>query len=254
MLASQTGLVLIERSYGLRFVASVDAAMMCAAHLVALYCSEASIAQGLATILLLFAHLSVPRSADQYIDGQLVDRQASASILERISFTWAADSFDEKCSNLPVLPTARRTAAIAKQYADRGDHTASLTRSMLRRFFPHILLQWILTIIQSTLSVAPQYFKFKLLEHLGSASVDPSRGFYLAVAYGASNMLNTWLKSASTWMVNVHLQNPVQTILMALVCDKSLRMPNVMSSASSQGKSTKSMFASMRMDGYDASP
>ncbi|KAJ6782037.1 hypothetical protein PWT90_08981 [Aphanocladium album] len=253
MLASQTGLVLTERSYARRFIASVNGAIMGITHLVALYCGETSIAQGVATLTLLCAHLFVPRSADQYFDGQTVDRQASASLLERLSFTWAIKSFDARCENLPVLPEQRQTAATAKRYAERVDRTASLSLSLLRQFFWPIMIQWTITILRSGLAVVPQYFKYKLLEHLGSASADISPGFYLAIAYGGCQLLDKWLSSASKWMVNVHLQYPVQTILMALVCDKSLRMPNVVSVESSKGKSAKSIFANMRMDGARAS-
>ncbi|KAJ3499499.1 hypothetical protein NLG97_g278 [Lecanicillium saksenae] len=253
MLASQTGLVLAERSYEKRFIASLNGATMCCAHLVALYCGEASIAQGLATLTLLCAYLFVPRSADPYVNGKLVDRQASASLLERLSFTWAVKSFDEKCDNLPVLPAQRQTAATAKRYADRADRTASLSRTLFRQFFGHIMLQWVFTVIRSALAVAPQYFKYRLLEHLGAGSINVSHGFYLAIAYGGSKLLNTWLSSASEWLRDLYIQYPVQTILMALVCDKSLRMPNVVSAESKKGHSTRSIFADMRMDGARAS-
>ncbi|KAJ4151391.1 hypothetical protein LMH87_012093 [Akanthomyces muscarius] len=253
MLASQSGTVLAEKSYKMRFKASAIGAIMSAAYMVSLYCGDASIAQGLVALLLLGAHLSVPRSADQYIDGKLVDRQATASILERISFTWAASSFDDKCANLPVLPASMRTATVASCYAECRDRAATLGRSLLQRFIRPIILQWFITIIRSVASVVPKYITYKLLEHLGTASSDSSRGFYLAIALGGCKLINAWLGPASSWMMDSQLLYPVQTILMALICDKSLRMPNVMSAKPSKGKPEPSIFAHMRMDGARAS-
>lgn len=235
----------------MRFKAGIAGALMSAAQMVALYCGDAPIAQGLTALLLLIAHLSIPRSADQYIDGKLVDRQAAASAMERLSFTWAASSFNDKCANLPVLPASMRTAAVARRYSERRGRTAKLGGSLLQLFIRPITMQWTFTIIWSVASVVPEYITYKLLEHLGTASTGSPRGFYLAVALGGCKLISAWIGSASNWTTNSQLLFPVQTILAALVCDKSLRMPNVMSTQTSRGKPGPSIFAHMRMDGYD---
>lgn len=247
MLACQAGAVLAERSYRARFRASLFGAAMSIA---SLFSGDSSVAKSATILVLTVAFCSVPRRADELVGGRQVDREQTASVLERFGFAWTAFDHD---FTLPCLPERLKSETTVRDYAKRPDQ-GSLTKNLLSRFRGPITLQWILTVVKATTSVAPRYVTYSLLQALETSTVetsDTSRVIRLAVALGGCGLFQTWLNGMIEWFKETQIQYPAQAIVMSMVCHKSLRMPNVVSPELKKGQAVRSVVASMRMDGYE---
>lgn len=247
ILSGQATVVLTEKRYKQRSRACLHGVAICCISLVRT--SVPTPTRISAILVLLCAFLSIPRRQDEFIDGVLVDRENTSSLLEWISFSWGSSAFNEASTVLPSIPMHMRTAACARWYAERKNQQDSFTRAMLKRFSRPIMLQWVLTIANAAASTAPRYVTYKLLQHLQVESPSSTQGLWLAVALSSCHFLHTWLSSRIEWMTRTQLMNASQGITMSLISDKCLRIPNVIKKETKEGKTGKTLFAHMRTNG-----
>jgi len=78
--------------------------------------------------------------------------------------------------------------------------------------------EWALTILKSTVSLAPRFVIFHLLDRLATPShgVDV-QGLYLALSVGICKAFELWVDSMLRWVTESKLRIPILATLSALV-------------------------------------
>lgn len=187
-----------------------------------------------AALLILCGSLSIPRQPDKYYRGKIIDRQQSASIIERLTFSWSGALFDRKSrslsgvADLPALDHETRTQHLTQHYLQTASSTQARLMIVLAKDRAGFLVaQWTLTILKSVVALAPQYVIFRLLDCLDNPHEDADmQELHLAFSLGLCKALELWISSLLQWITASALQIPIQATLSALVYRKALRLPN----------------------------
>lgn len=203
------------------------------------------------------ASISSKRGDEEKRDASLVlvDRQFTASLLSRLTFSWVeglielARTRQLDMADLPALDHMTRSADIYARFVGSrwGPHNKPGTAGRLwwrlvRAHAFQLLLQWGMTFARVVLSFVPNYVLFSFLRRLeereqrrqaGGGGEGPGGGglsfadaglLGWVVALGLSFVLDAWLFSNLRWITSTRLEMPVSSLLQSLVFAKATRL------------------------------
>jgi hypothetical protein len=190
-----------------------------------------SLVQLAAAVAAACAFAGFPRRPDVYDDGVLVDQERTVSLLGRLSYSWNMVVFDiakerqMKISDLPTPHHSIRSRNLKTNFlATSGD--GRLWRRLLKIHAFKIIVQWMVTIAGSVLSLFPQLVLYKFLQAIerrgGSGVVDPYL-FVWASGLLFSQAVYLGFKNWSRWVTSSWLTMPVMSLLGSLVFTKALQ-------------------------------
>ncbi|PNY26761.1 Multidrug resistance protein 1, partial [Tolypocladium capitatum] len=213
---------------------------------------------GIAVVTLL-AFLSHPRYPDHFIDGQALDRYASASLLEQYTFSWSRNLLDIQThrdiqlEDVPLLEPTNRAADLvvsARAYDCRG----KLWLWLVKTHASALMQQWALAIMQSIVVLAPQYATQKFLQHLerGEVRMD-AQSLWCTMTMFCCLVARLWLDVSSQWITTSSLKLPCEALLSSLVFSKTLRLENIQEDAGStsdggNSETKKAVINHLRLD------
>ncbi len=201
----------------------------------------------LAALVALLSFASFPHRPDVYDKGGLVDQQHAVSLLTRFSFSWNQLIFDiskERRLNqadLPNMDGDTRSANVNDWYL-AGQPKGRLWWQLVKAFRAPLALQWCLTLVQSVLSLFPQYVLYHFLEGLEiyqdkRASQPELWGWVVGLA--SSLLLQIWVSSTQRWNTSSRLENPVLSLLQSLIFQKALKLDEVAGAGEKSEKKSK---------------
>ncbi|EJT81257.1 hypothetical protein GGTG_01241 [Gaeumannomyces tritici R3-111a-1] len=170
---------------------------------------------------------------DVYHEGHLVDQQHTASIIQRMSYSWNKTVFRvakerqlEK-ADLPDLDHTRRSANLSSKFLAR-QLTGRLWRQLIVAHWQRLGQQWAISFVISSLALVPQYVLYNFLEILDKPSTitggtDPIL-FAWVLCLCASLLLQVWVNSVMRWLTSSRLESPVLSLLQSMVFKKALRL------------------------------
>lgn len=187
-----------------------------------------------ASVILTLGNVSIPRRPDVYHDETPVDRQYTASLLSRFTFSWPG----------PILTAAKKTGrlepedlpAIAYDVRAQGlsgrFHTSTdvkLWKRILRVHKRVWILQLVVQIFGVSAHFLPQIFMFKVLRLLErrEKNVDdahPTRLWLLTAGLGLSLLISSWLETLLEGIVTMQLGLPIREQLSAIIFEKAMRL------------------------------
>ena len=176
-----------------------------------------------------------PRRPDVFYHGKLVDRQFTASILSRHTFSWCTSVFQTAAAkdrleldDLPRLDSKTRSAQLERSFR-RMQPQEKLWKLILYAHASAFSLQWGLTVPASFLDFGPQYSMLKILQVLeGSADAPPrSLAWIWVVALGLSKVFSILLECWIVWLSDSCLALRIRAQLSALIFAKAVRRKNV---------------------------
>lgn len=169
-------------------------------------------AQVLASLALIVAIFTIQRRPDVFLpDGKIVERQFTASLLARYTFSWSSNLLDLagarliEITDLPAMDAhirSKESTASFRSIALKDD--VSLWKLIFWSFWVQILIQWTLCILTAIFDVAPQFAMLKLLQHLearkGLDVIDPE-AWLCVLALFAATFGSTLIDSRIRWLM-----------------------------------------------------
>lgn len=176
----------------------------------------------------------LPRRPDVYYNDQIVDRQRTASALERYTYTWLSPllAFAAKQgllhqADLPMLDSAARARDLHDDFAaHHARRPGPLWRKVARAHARALAAQYLLTTLDSVLIVAPQAAMFRLLKLLEDrqkgASVTLEASLWVG-GLGLGILVQNFFENWRWWVSYGYLNVPIRVQLSALIFAKSMR-------------------------------
>ncbi|KAL8859663.1 MAG: hypothetical protein Q9178_003777 [Gyalolechia marmorata] len=176
--------------------------------------------------------LMLPRRPCVYSNRQAVDNQFSVSILNRWTFTWAAEllAFARKnngldMEHLPRLQLRLRSNYLQKSFNEKKRHGV-LWKDLLRVHRLELAGQSLLSMSQGVIQFTPQLAMYKLLELLeqrskGSPIADEAWAWVIGL--GIAIIVTAWLETQMHWVVWARMGSLIRSELSALIFSKSMR-------------------------------
>ncbi|KAH8201470.1 hypothetical protein TruAng_004394 [Truncatella angustata] len=198
--------------------------------------------------------LCIPRRPDVFCDGRLVDRRYTESFLSRITWSWCAETFQNRSEkdhlNIRDLPGPNCVIRAKDTTSEwQGSESGrSLSKSIIFSHRFKFAQQWALTIIGSLLDFAPQWCVLKFLRIIEQRDIrgtpeDDAWPWVIGIAL--TMMAQSWTESYSSWISSAELCIPVRTQLSSLIFEKATRQQKPKAGGASsetqaaQSKSTK---------------
>ncbi|KAH8811251.1 ABC bile acid transporter [Xylogone sp. PMI_703] len=195
-----------------------------------------SIAQFVSSCILVFANLLIPRRADVYHNGKIVDRQHTTSILGKFTFSWATSTLNYVATNkgldiadLPEVEYQRRSQTLLTQFevVRRRDELWKVLFWARKAAF---IEQWAIQALCSLTNFLPQvalYFPLKTLESRDVGANVTLKSWLLVSALGAAAISSSWIEA---WMLLVSYLKvgiPMYEQLSIVIFSKSMRKKDV---------------------------
>ncbi|EKG15549.1 Putative ABC transporter protein [Macrophomina phaseolina MS6] len=200
--------------------------------------SPAHLGLGISRVVLALAGSFVcslyPRRPDVYYNDQPVDRQRTASAFSRYTYTWLSPllSFAAKKGvlrqdDLPMLDSTSRARDLHDDFTTKLSKDSSpLWRKLIRAHAPALIMQYVLTTLDSILIVAPQAAMFRLLKLLEDrqkgADVTVEASLWV-LGLGAGILVQNFFENWRWWVSYGYLNVPIRVQLSALIFAKSMR-------------------------------
>ncbi|PYI09219.1 ABC transporter family protein [Aspergillus sclerotiicarbonarius CBS 121057] len=176
------------------------------------------------------AGISLPRRPDVFHNGTVVDRKASTSLLNQLFFGWVGELLftgqkDElEICHLPELEHSNRSPHLfaAFSQARMTSSTSNLWKVLVLSHRKTLLIQLILTILNASMTFAPQLCVLAILQRLENDPSDPWLWLYVPGLGGStmvSALLENWNLYLSSNLIAVRLQEQLSTA----IYDKALR-------------------------------
>ncbi|KAI4194394.1 MAG: hypothetical protein LQ350_007789 [Teloschistes chrysophthalmus] len=200
-------------------------------------CALFNIAQPCVCVLAILAFLSIPRRPMVYLDGKLVDRELTATVLGRFTFSWAGPMLTAAGSltnfsldDLPNVSNYMRSRFLLGNFLRHSRRSRRLGRHLLHLFRWPVLRQVILTVITNFTRMGPQYAMYRLLLLLEIRSrgsqIMLTASLWVAVLASClffNAIADSWL----LWVGWSQIAIPLRTILSISIFTKSLRRMDV---------------------------
>ncbi len=215
---------------------------------------------GMVSALLVAGGLFVlPRGKDAVFRNHAVDREASASYFDLLTFSWSKTLFDPKrllscgVADLPVLDKPWRADHLAREHANSMKESRYSYKVVLAKSHAWSLVAFnMLTVLKAAAPLAPQAARFLLLRRLeDAASGTDLYGISLALSLGLLSTCEIWIDAYVPWYSTSRVQLPIQATLMSLVYQKALRLRSNQTQRSTKSTSNKGAVANhIRSDRY----
>ncbi|KZF26219.1 ABC bile acid transporter [Xylona heveae TC161] len=190
------------------------------------------IGSAFATLVLLFAYLFIPRRADVYYNGRIVDRQYSATAIERLTYGWAqhvldyaGKNKDMKIEEIPNVDYLTRSENL-QQFFFAVQKGGRLGYRLLYAHANAFLWQTAYTIIQCFLQFGPQVAMYRILKYLEARAEGPVsavEGWAYVLGLFLTMALSGWFDQRMFWVSWSRLAIPLRMQLSALVFLKAMK-------------------------------
>ncbi|KAI9682032.1 MAG: hypothetical protein M1817_000086 [Caeruleum heppii] len=194
-------------------------------------------AQLLAALLLIAAHLSLPRRPDVFTQGHPVDRQRTVSVLGRYTFAWcepllrfAVSKRNLDLEDLPKLDCSVRSTTLQASFNAVPRKGRRLWRLIFWAHSAAFVRQWCLTLLGAFASFVPHLVMYKLLRLLerreegGSIAME---AWLWVFGLGLAQVVESWLEAWMFWVCWCQLAVPVRAQLSALIFAKAMRRKDI---------------------------
>ena len=185
-----------------------------------------------ATLVVLTALSAHPRHPGRTFGASAVDRQVTASLLERLTYSWSRKLLhiqrhrDIQFGDIPELHGSNRVGSLIG-LKPNYDGSGRLWKWLLRTHIIAVISQWTLAFILAAISLAPQYATHEYLLRLEKpADGTHASPTWLVVYTVCSLVAKLWTDTTLQWFTASKLEIPWQSILCSLVYQKSLRLEN----------------------------
>ena len=192
------------------------------------------------TICLLFAHLSLPRRPEIFVNRLALDRQYTVSAFRRYSYAWCEpllnDAVKKRRMNLEDFPRPDH------HMRSKDLHDAFPVMRPKQKLWRLIILahqwafakQWMLTLLQSILLFAPQFAMLKILQVLEKRALGLQiklEAWLWIMALGLSLFAGSWAEGWLNWISYSGIALPMRADLSALIFNKAMRRKDVRGAA-----------------------
>ncbi|OJD19912.1 hypothetical protein AJ78_00106 [Emergomyces pasteurianus Ep9510] len=185
----------------------------------------------------------LPRRPHVFRNGKIVDAQYTTSWIGRLSFSWPSGLLKDirrtkklDVEFLPQLDYATRAKSLLESFDQTKHKSPRLWKVLVYIYLSPLLIQFVLVVMSSLLSFAPQFCLLQILRTLEARSRgewDPSEAWVLVIALGISTLVYSTIESWLFWISFAKLCIPVYEQISAVVFTKSMRRKNVKGSQSS---------------------
>ena len=195
-----------------------------------------SVTQVVAAFGVLTAIFLIPRRPDVFKDGKIVERQYTASLWERYTFSWSSGILDlaaTKLIDIPDMPApdiSFRSSYVKAKFREIALRpNLRLWALLLWAYWYELFWQYLLIAISTLFDVAPQFAMLKLLQFLearqGFDAVDPQAWLWVAGMF-AVTLGSTIIDFRIMWLMYCHIAIPIRSVLTALIFEKMMKLKN----------------------------
>lgn len=181
-------------------------------------------------------YCSVPRRPDVYRDGKIVDQQYTASILDRLGFSWSdpvlrfvAAKNGLEVEDLPEIHYQIRSRTLRERFDQVSKNT--LWKSLLWSHKSAFVSQSIFVTITCFATFLPQialYFILQALEARDGGDKDSAFWLWVWVSIlGLSILISSWLEAWLFFISYSRLGQPIFQQLTAVIFGKAMRRKDV---------------------------
>ncbi|KKZ63159.1 hypothetical protein EMCG_02536 [[Emmonsia] crescens] len=185
----------------------------------------------------------LPRRPDVFRNGKIVDAQSTTSLIGRLSFSWPSELLKNirqtkklDVEYLPQLDYPTRAKSLIEAFDQTKHKSPRLWKVFIRLYISPLLIQFVLVVVSSLLSFAPQFCLLQILRALEARSRgewNPSEAWALVFALGTSTLVYSTIESWLFWISYAKLCIPVYEQIAGVVFMKSMRRKNVKGSQAS---------------------
>ncbi|KAM0262906.1 hypothetical protein ACHAQJ_001499 [Trichoderma viride] len=190
-----------------------------------------------ATALLLFASISIPRRPKVFHNGKPVDAQFTGSILSQYTWSWgqplvalALEKGDLEEKDIPGPDHNFRARDLVEAW-HKFEFKGTLLKKLLRNYLPLFVLQWTVTVLRSFVGLGPFWAMLRVIELLEQRSPTGERPMGQILAYIVSlavfSLLGQWIQGWVNWFAMYKTSIPLRGQLSSLIFEKSLKRKNV---------------------------
>ncbi|KAE8555903.1 hypothetical protein EYB25_000601 [Talaromyces marneffei] len=193
-------------------------------------------AQLLTSILSALAGVSLPRRPEVFYENHPVDSMDTQSALEKFTFAWvepilmlAKKRRHLDLKDLPKMNHRSRAKDLSEYWAN-SKRPRKLWIEVALAHKRALIVQWILTLVQSVGTFAPQfatYFILKMLENNVFGQRAPPEAWIWVIVLTITSIGSSWIESWLYWMCWSELAIPVRAQLSALIFQKAMRRKDV---------------------------
>lgn len=181
-------------------------------------------------------NFTIPRRPKIFHHGnpeKPVDNERTVSVLSRYTLSWANPLLSHAIrkggldfNDLPYLDVRATTDALVSRF--NCFKATRLWKHTLRAHRSTFFYQWILTLIYSLATLAPQYFMWRLIRILEVNATHPDQ---MAISWlallGFAQLVQPWIETWMLWVGWCHIALPISVQLSGLIIGKSLRRKDV---------------------------
>ncbi|KAL9479999.1 hypothetical protein ACSS6W_004785 [Trichoderma asperelloides] len=190
-----------------------------------------------ATILLLFASISLPRRPAVFHNGKPVDAQFTGSFLSRYTWSWgrplvslATEKGDLDEKDIPGPDHNFRARDLVEAW-HKFEFKGTLLKKLLRSYLPGFLIQWTVTIFRSFIGLGPFWAMLRVIELLEQRFPPGERPMAQILGYIVSlalfSLCGQWTQGWIMWFSMYRNSIPLRGQLSSLIFEKSLKRKNV---------------------------
>lgn len=180
-------------------------------------------------LIIVVGGLSIPRRPTVFRGGKNVDREFSVSFLGRLSFAWgpfhqsrATVPKSMKMDDMPEIGHSSRLRVIRSEFEAHGG-VGDLWKRLIRAFWPTLLQQWLFVFITAFSQFGSRFALFKLLQALETQPQGSGMAGVWVLGLGLALLTETFSKSWRTWITQMRLQIPIESMLKTFVLEKTTR-------------------------------
>ncbi|CEJ81616.1 hypothetical protein VHEMI01736 [[Torrubiella] hemipterigena] len=246
----------IETNSSRRYASSLYLAFLCIATLIshtirsintpAAESPQLLLLDALSTTIVLLYALCVPANATSS-NSQAIDRERTVSTLSRLSFSWFpfhkthAKSDDSiRLDDLPSMHHDFRAKTLRRQHQLMASKSAPLWKQLLQTFSTTLCLQWLLVVMKASVEFGSRLTLHHLLQHLELASQQSTPATWTwAVIFCISQLMETTVGRALSWVTQMKLEMPVINLLNVLIYQKLLNKKHTVQHGESAKRSAQ---------------
>lgn len=177
----------------------------------------------------------LPRRPDVYYETKIVQREDSASLLSRFTFSWVRELLDiarikkMKWDDMPRM-TASHRARRRMEGFEAVRKGRKLWKAIMFAYAGPLAVEVLLSVISCFMSFGPQASLFHILKSLelrGTPDWNPMACYLWVMALGGSTLLTSIVDTVLYWWSLSQFGIPLRIDLMAIVFAKGMRRDNL---------------------------
>ena len=194
------------------------------------------IVQWLSALILTFTSVLIPRRPDVYYKEKVVDRENTASVLSKFTFSWPTAILTYAVKNrglnhddLPQISHELRSRDLRANFESVGKKDR-LWKSLFWSRKWYFIKQWSLQAACSITNFLPQIallYILRTLEARDQGHSDPLKAWLLVAGLAIADILSTWAESYMFFISFMKVGVPIYEQLSAVVFGKAIRRKDI---------------------------